>query len=70
MLQVSGYEVQRETDKVCKLKKAIYGLKQSPRAWLDKFSIVVACQGLRRSSFDYSIFVQYFCWHYYSCHLC
>jgi len=46
MLQPLGYEVQGESDKVCKLEKSIYDLKQSPRAWFDKFSIVVARYGL------------------------
>jgi len=33
--------------------------KQSPRVWYDKFNIVVAHYGLRRSSSDHSIFVRY-----------
>jgi len=60
MLQPLSYEVQGETDKVYKLKKKIYGLNQSPRAWFDRFSIVVAHYELRRSSFDHYIFVKYF----------
>ena len=31
--------INANTDKVCKLKKALlYGLKQAPRAWFQKFS--------------------------------
>lgn len=37
MEQPPGYIALGESN-VCKLKKAIYGLKQSPRAWFDKFS--------------------------------
>ena len=36
--QPPGYVAQRE-NKICRLKKAIYGLNQSPRAWFEKFSI-------------------------------
>ena len=38
MEQPPGYVAQGESHKVCRLKKAIYGLKQSLRAWFDKFS--------------------------------
>jgi len=60
MLQPLGYEDWRKMDKDCKLKKAIYGLKQFSRAWFDKFSIIAAHYGLRQSSSDHSIFVRYF----------
>jgi len=40
-------------------QKRNYGLKQSPRALFDKFSIVVAHYELRHSSSDHSIFVRY-----------
>jgi len=41
MEQPPGYIAQGET-KVCHLKKAIYGLKQSPRAWFKKFSLTIS----------------------------
>ena len=41
------------------MKKAIYGLKQSPRAWFDKFSQVVSLYGLKRTNSDHSVFVRH-----------
>ncbi|KAL0368882.1 UNVERIFIED_CONTAM: Retrovirus-related Pol polyprotein from transposon RE2 [Sesamum calycinum] len=43
---------------VCKLKKAIYGLKQSPKAWFDKFSRIIGEFGFSRCQVDHSVFVQ------------
>jgi len=38
------------------LKKSLYGLKQSPRAWVGKFSKVVESFGLSQSKSDHSVF--------------
>lgn len=48
----------RESHKVCKLNKAIDGLKQSPRAWVDKFSTIMLDFGFARCVLDYSMFVR------------
>lgn len=44
---------------VCLLRKSIYGLKQSPRAWFDKFSKVIETIGFTRSSSDSSLFTHH-----------
>ena len=41
MEQPPGSVAQRESGNVCRLRKAIYGLKQSPKAWFGKFNEVV-----------------------------
>jgi hypothetical protein len=54
MTQPPGFESKGEC--VCHLKKSIYGLKQSPRAWFDKFSKAVVSHGMTRSQTDHFVF--------------
>ena len=41
MEQPPGFVAQKESALVCKLRRSLYGLKQSPRAWFSMFSSVV-----------------------------
>ena len=56
MEQPPGFVAQGETNLVCKLRKSLYGLKQSPRAWFGRFSTVVRDFGMQQSEADHSIF--------------
>lgn len=57
MTQPSGFVDKARPDHVCLLHKAIYGLKQSPRAWFDKFSTYLLEFGFVCSKKDPSLFV-------------
>ena len=52
MEQPPGYVAQGESSKVCFLRKAIYGLKQSPRAWFAKFSGLLSAFGFTSCAAD------------------
>ena len=41
---------------VYKLKKSLYGLKQSPRMWYQKFDTYVLSSGFLRSKFDHCVY--------------
>lgn len=43
--------------KVCRLKKALYDLKQSPRAWFGRFSSFMKKIGYKQSDVDHTLFV-------------
>ena len=55
-----GFYKKGEDNKVYKLKKSIYGLKQSSRSWFDRFSKVIKSQGYRQGQSDYIMFFQQF----------
>ncbi|RVX04676.1 Pentatricopeptide repeat-containing protein, chloroplastic [Vitis vinifera] len=56
MEQPLGFVAQGESGLVCRLRRSLYGLKQSPRAWFDRFSSVVQEFGMLRSTADHSVF--------------
>ena len=56
MEQPPRFVAQGEIGKVCRLRKSLYGLKQSPYAWFSKFSQVVEKFGLQKSKSDHSVF--------------
>ena len=40
-----GYSITLGTNEACKLQRALYGLKQSPRAWFGRFSMAMKKYG-------------------------
>ncbi|RVW40739.1 Retrovirus-related Pol polyprotein from transposon RE2 [Vitis vinifera] len=56
MEQPPGFVAQGSLVLVCRLRRSLYGLKQSPRAWFGRFSSVVQEFGMLRSTADHSVF--------------
>ncbi|KAL0560093.1 hypothetical protein IC582_000487 [Cucumis melo] len=52
-----GFEAQFG-QQVCKLQKSLYGLKQSPRAWFDRFTTFVKSQGYSQGHSDHTLFTK------------
>lgn len=46
-------------NKVCGLKKSLYGLKQSLRAWFERFGTVVKGLGYIQSQADHTLFYKH-----------
>jgi hypothetical protein len=57
MKQPPGYHNLAYPGYVCKLDKAIYGLKQSPRSWYSRFSTKLLQLGFHASKADTSLFI-------------
>jgi hypothetical protein len=45
--------------KVCRLKKSLYGLKQSPRAWFDRFRRAICDIGYAQCNCDHTVFYKH-----------
>ena len=56
MEQSPIFVAQGKYDLVCKLHCSLYGLKQSPRAWFNRFSLVVKEFAMIQSTTDHSFF--------------
>ncbi|RVW86236.1 Retrovirus-related Pol polyprotein from transposon RE1 [Vitis vinifera] len=49
---------EKQCQKMCKLKKSLYGLKQSPRAWFGRFTKSMRAFGCRQSNSDHTLFLK------------
>jgi Reverse transcriptase (RNA-dependent DNA polymerase) len=51
-----SFGMKQTVGKVCRLKKSLYGLKQSPRVWFDRFRKVMVGMGYRQTNADHTVF--------------
>ena len=56
MEQSPRFVARGEITRVCSLRKSLYDLKQSPRAWFGKFSELVEKCGMQKSKSDHVVF--------------
>ena len=55
--QLQGFTEPGRESQVCLLKKALYGLRQAPRAWHTKFDACLQDLGLVKSHFDPNLYI-------------
>ena len=58
MDQLNDFVQEGKKDLVCKLKKALYMLKQSPKAWYHCIGSFFINEGFCRSQVDYSLYIK------------
>lgn len=56
--QPTGYVKKGEEYKVCHLKKALYGLRQAPRAWYSRIEKYFLENGFKKCPFEHTLFVK------------
>jgi len=54
-----GLSIPEVAGKVCKLKKSLYGLKQSPRAWFDRFKRALCAMKYIQCNGDHTLFYRH-----------
>ena len=58
MHQPEGFVTEGKEDHVCRLKKSLYDLKQSPRQWHLRFDTFIIEHGYSRSKYDSCVYHQ------------
>ena len=54
-----GFSSNPATKKMCKLKKALYKLKKTPRAWFGRFAKVMKNIGYKQSQGNHTLFIKH-----------
>ena len=54
-----GFATSQTEGKVLRLKKSLYGLKQSPRAWFDRFRRAMCGMGYKQCNGDHTVFYRH-----------
>lgn len=54
----SGFKAEFKEGEVCRLKKSLYGLKHSPRAWFGRFTVAMKLYGFNQSNSDHTLFLK------------
>lgn len=58
MQQPEGFAKKGREKLVCKLQKSLYGLKQEPRQWYQKFDAFMSSQQFTQSNEDHCLYVK------------
>jgi hypothetical protein len=56
-LQPQGYEAPGKEHLVCRLNKALYGLRQAPRAWYERIDSFLLLQNFHRGDGDSNLYI-------------
>ena len=56
--QPKGFQDPHFPNHVLRLKKALYRLKQAPKAWYDRFTTYLLDHGFKRSQAEWTLFVK------------
>ena len=56
MEQPQGFEIHGRESHVCRLKKALYGLKEAPRAWYSRIDSYLLSMGFQKSEADLNLY--------------
>jgi hypothetical protein len=57
--QPEGFIVPGKEDLVCKLKRSLYGLKQSSRQWYKRFDSFMVAHGFKRSQYNNCVYIKF-----------
>jgi hypothetical protein len=58
MDQLEGFVVPEKENLICRLKKSLYGLKQSPRQWYMRFDSFMIPHDFKRSDYDSCVYLK------------